>query len=217
LPEKETFVLSHGSWQGRWKISINPDRRLRWTVNTLSAIGDLDTEFPLQVDSFYHVAVTYTEGFMAVYINGVLHIYKALNGKIRTTTAPLLMGQMLPSETAYNFNGTIDDVKIYDYALTPDAVAQLYQQDATAVGEAIPEGKKSLLLQPNPATDLLKITAPFPLKTLRVTDAAGRVVLEQNKFVGATLELNLSNWQSGIYFINGVGESGVVSAKFYKN
>lgn len=216
LPEKETFVLSHGSWQGRWKISINPDRRLRWTVNTLSAIGDLDATFPLKMDSFYHVAVTYTNGFMAMYINGELHSYRPLNGQIRQTTVSFLMGQMLPGETAYNFNGTIDDVKIYDYALTPDAVGQLYQQDATAVGEAFPEGEKSLLLLPNPATERLNITAPFALKKLRVTDVAGRVVLEQNNLNGATLEINLSHWLSGIYFVNGVGESGTVSAKFFK-
>lgn len=217
LPEKETFVLSHGSWQNRWKISINPDRHLRWTVNTLSAIGDLDATFPLKVDSFYHVAVTYTNGFMAMYLNGELHSYRALNGQIRQANVAFLMGQMLPGEAAYNFNGTIDDVKIYDYALTPDAVAQLYLQDATAVGEAVSEGKNDLHLQPNPATERLRITAPFSLKKLRVTDLAGRVVLEQNHLNSATLELSLSRWQPGIYFVNGVGESGTVTAKFYKN
>lgn len=216
LPEKESFILSHGSWQGRWKISISPDRRLRWTVNTMSTIGDLDATFPLALDSFYHLAVTYTNGFMAMYVNGVLHSYKTLNGQIRQTSAPFLMGQMLPGETGYNFNGTIDDVKIYDYALTPDAVAELYQQDATAVGEAVSEARKSMLLQPNPVTDLLNITAPFVLKQLRVTDVAGRVVWEKNDMVSSIIELNVNTWQSGIYFANGVGEKGVVSAKFYK-
>src|SRR5690606_34949010 len=47
LPDRESFVVSHGSWQNRWKVSVTPDRRLRWTVNTLSAIGDLDALVPL--------------------------------------------------------------------------------------------------------------------------------------------------------------------------
>ncbi|MBK9015725.1 MAG: laminin G [Saprospiraceae bacterium] len=52
LPDKEIFLLSHGSWQNRWKISITPEKKLRWTVNTLNAVGDLDANFSVQTDSF---------------------------------------------------------------------------------------------------------------------------------------------------------------------
>jgi hypothetical protein len=42
LPDKETFLLSHGSWQNRWKLSLTPEKNLRWTVNTINGIADLD-------------------------------------------------------------------------------------------------------------------------------------------------------------------------------
>lgn len=41
LPEKETFLLSHGS-SAEPKISVTPEKYLRWTVNTLSGVADLE-------------------------------------------------------------------------------------------------------------------------------------------------------------------------------
>ncbi len=216
LPEKETFILSHGSWQNRWKLSITPDKRLRWTVNTLSSVGDLDALFPLKLDSFYHVAVTYTDGFMAIYFNGELHSYRVLDGKIRTTPTPFLMAQMLPGETGYNFKGLIDEVKIYDYALVPEEVQTLYEQDATAVGEAsIPKGNV-LLIYPNPASGRLQIASSIPIERLQVFNLAKQLVFEQECDVCEVMELNTSDWESGIYVVHGVGKKGVLTSRFLK-
>ncbi len=162
LPEKETFLLSHGSWQSRWKLSITPDKYLRWTVNTLNGISDLDATIPLQTDSFYHVAVTYDGSILALYLGGQLHSYKALTGKIRTTAVPFLMGQMLPGETTYNFKGVIDEVKIYDYALTPAAVIALYNGNTTPVEELMLD-TQILQVYPNPAFEKLEVTLPVPI------------------------------------------------------
>ncbi|MCY7330749.1 MAG: laminin G, partial [Saprospiraceae bacterium] len=54
LPARESFMVSHGSWQNRWKISITPDHKIRWTVNTLTTIADLDSDQAIAVDSVYH-------------------------------------------------------------------------------------------------------------------------------------------------------------------
>jgi hypothetical protein len=119
IPAKETFILSHGSWQNRWKLSITPDRHLRWTVNTLSSIGDLDSEKLMEKDTACQVAVTYDGQLLAMYLNGRLHSFKTLAGKIRTTSVALLMGQMLPGEVTYNYKGALDEVKIYNGAMHP--------------------------------------------------------------------------------------------------
>ncbi|MBK8566326.1 MAG: T9SS type A sorting domain-containing protein [Saprospiraceae bacterium] len=212
LPEKETFLLSHGSWQNRWKLSITPDKRLRWTVNTLASIGDLDGLFALQMDSFYHIAATYGDGSMAIYLNGELHSYRNLSGAIRTTTTPFLMGQMLPGETGFNFKGTIDEVKIFDHALVPEEVAVLFEQDATTVGEAFFTEGKNLLLYPNPAGDWVQVVSPIPLEKLRVFDLTGRLVWEQSN-EGA---LNISSWQSGVYMVIGQSKEGIFAQRFLK-
>ena len=39
----EQFIISHGSWQNRWKISVTNDK-LRFTINGSAGIIDLDSE-----------------------------------------------------------------------------------------------------------------------------------------------------------------------------
>lgn len=157
LPEKETFLLSHGSWQNRWKVSVTPERYLRWTVNSLDGVSDLDADEPLQTDVDYHATVTYDGSLLALYLNGQLRSYKVLTGKIRTTTVPLLMGQMLPGMPEYNFKGVIDEVKIFDDALPPDAVAALYGLGVTGVHDALNPAMAGLILSPNPVSEVLNI------------------------------------------------------------
>jgi hypothetical protein len=203
LPAKETFLLSHGSWQNRWKISFTPDQKLRWTVNTLDAVGDLDTEIPMTTDSFYHIAATYDGQIMALYLNGKLHAFRFLSGKIRQTNLAFLMGQMLPGNVEYNFKGVLDEVKIFDYALTPDAAQVLYQNSTTGIFPAL-KNEIRLEVSPNPAREQLRIVAPEPFGTdalLSVYSADGRLVFEQKFTHERSLNLNISSWESGTYRI----------------
>lgn len=204
LPEKEIFLLSHGSWQNRWKISVTPEKYLRWTVNTLSGIADLDAAVPLQTDSFYHVAVSYDGSLLALYLNGRLHTYKALSGKIRTTVYPFLKGQMLPGDANYNFKGVLDDVKIFDYALTPAAVETLYQQGVTPVRESMEELNFALGLSPNPTPGLLKVQlseAAAAGALVQVRDVNGRIVLEQKMGKAMQADLDVSRCLPGVYWV----------------
>ena len=57
---QETFVLSHGSWEERWKISVTPDKKMRWTVKTATGTKDLDSSFPLVLNHFYHFTALYS-------------------------------------------------------------------------------------------------------------------------------------------------------------
>ncbi len=53
---QERFVISHGGWEQRWKVSTTTDQRLRWTINTTAGIKDLDASVipgEIQMVSFY--------------------------------------------------------------------------------------------------------------------------------------------------------------------
>ncbi|MCB0570399.1 MAG: T9SS type A sorting domain-containing protein, partial [Phaeodactylibacter sp.] len=217
LPDKETFLLSHGSWQNRWKLSITPDKLLRWTVNTLSGIADLDATVALQVDSFYHVAATYDGSLLALYINGELHSYKALSGLMRTTAVPFLMGQMLPGETNYNFKGVMDEVKLYDYALNPDAVKTLYETGTVRTEERA--GAAPLVLYPNPATEMLTIALPEQagaLTGIRAYNLTGQLVLQERTYSTEPVTIEINNWKTGVYTIIGITKNGSFSSWFVK-
>ncbi|MFM8488386.1 MAG: LamG-like jellyroll fold domain-containing protein, partial [Bacteroidota bacterium] len=217
IPAKETFILSHGSWQNRWKLSITPDRHLRWTVNTLSSIGDLDSEKLMEKDTACQVAVTYDGQLLAMYLNGRLHSFKTLAGKIRTTSVALLMGQMLPGEVTYNYKGALDEVKIYNGAMHPDSVKAMYQLGTTGtllVGGPVVR----LTAAPNPATDRVSFSwdTNFRPGEWQVTDSGGRIV-SGGQISGETgIDLTVKNWKPGLYVAVFNSENSMARAVFVK-
>ncbi len=218
LPDRESFILSHGSWQNRWKVSITPEKKIRWTVNTLVTTADLDSEKSIAVDSIYHIAVTYDGSLMALYLNGQLHSYKPLTGLIRTASIPFLIGQMLPDVADYNFKGIIDEVKIFDYALTPEAVQTLYGNIPTAVSDLFNQSEK-LLLSPNPVGEKLTVQFPVELESagkLSVYNIEGKLMQEQVVKENMTAEIDTKNWKSGVYVVVFKSNSVSTAARFVK-
>lgn len=201
LPAKETFIVSHGSWQSRWKVSCTPDQYLRWTVNTENGIFDLDTPNPLQRDSFYHVVCTYNNKLAAIYINGQLVSFKFHSGKINTTTHALLLGQMLPGNVEYNFKGVIDEVRIYDQALIPQSANQVY--NLLTKTKEINKETLQFEITPNPTSEKLKISLnqnlSFPI-VYSIYDQMGNKIInshvtQDNNFI------NVESLQSGVYLL----------------
>ena len=220
LGSKEIFLMSHGSWQNRWKLSITPDKALRWTVNTLTTIADLDAPTPFVVDSFYYVTAAYDGSFMTIYVNGNLVSYKPLSGNIRTTTLAFLIGQMLPNNADYNFKGVIDEVKLFNYALSPTAAAALYQQSVVAVKDVFNSDYQEIKVSPNPASDRLTIVLPTPVRTklnVQVLNINGQIMLEKGIYTeGGQFEMNIASLVSGIYIITVQGDKQKSWARFVK-
>lgn len=126
---KEQFIISHGSWQDRYKVSINPDMTLRWTVKTESGVVDLDYGSPLSLNQFSHFVCIYTGYSLELYHNGELYSYKPLSSPMCTTDENLTVGAMTMSEQNYNLKGIIDDFYLFDSCLSPEQVRTLYEYD----------------------------------------------------------------------------------------
>ncbi len=126
FPPREMFPVSHGSWQNRWKISIVSDERLRWTVKTESGVVDLDSSIRIKQDSLYNVTVTYGNGELKLYLNGVLSSFINWQGRLLETSLDLTVAQMVPGNNQYNFKGEIDDLRIYNTVLSPEEIQALY-------------------------------------------------------------------------------------------
>lgn len=129
LFNREAFLISHGSWQNRWKISVT-NKKIRWTIKTDSNVNsgtkDLDSETELLPNKLYLVTTTYSGSDMELWINGELDSFTSWSGKILSTSNDLMIAQMLPNDNNYNFSGVIDDVRIYDYALPIEEIQKLY-------------------------------------------------------------------------------------------
>ncbi|MGE5805414.1 MAG: LamG-like jellyroll fold domain-containing protein [Ignavibacteria bacterium] len=123
--DREAYPISHGNWENRWKISIT-DKKIRWTIKTAAGTKDLDSETELTLDSLYNVTAVYDGSDIEVYLNGELDAFSNFSGDILTTNIDLIFGQNLPGNNNYNFNGVLDDIRIYNYALPYNQIQELY-------------------------------------------------------------------------------------------
>jgi len=225
LPDKETFIISHGSWHNRWKISITPDRKVRWTLkNSVGQIRDLDSESTLEEDIFYHVTVTYDGEFFLLFLDGVLESATTMTGEINPSPVDLEIAQMLPDNQAYNFRGIIDEVMLYDFALHPDTIFSLSGNMTTGTGNlAFPGRGLKVNLFPNPLSQHLT----FEIETLNHNSKTGRLDISLIDQRGAELmrwkfeltnrkQLDLSVLDPGIYFIRVIGETWAQIHKLIK-
>lgn len=151
----ERFIISHGSWQQRYKLSITPEGRLRWTVKTSNGVTDLDSSSPVELNRYYHVTVFYTGYSMELYIDGDLDSFKAFTGAIQASTKPLTIGRMDNVETQYNFLGSIDEVKVWNTEIPVTQIEQLKNEWITAA--TVFASDPMIRIYPNPADRVIHI------------------------------------------------------------
>jgi hypothetical protein len=148
---REAFVISHGSWEERWKLSITPDRRVRWTVKTESSVRDLDSREPVPSNIFIHVTVVYTGYSLELYLDGELDSFVAHEGEMLTTSKHITMGQKDFDNREYYYNGILDEVRIYNAALQPDEIIGLKDEWHDEIPTAnSPLVERDLHVYPNP-------------------------------------------------------------------
>lgn len=174
---EESFILSHGSWEQRWKVSVTPTGRLRWTVKTNSATRDLDSSFPLMLNQFYHFTLVYSGYSMELYADGELDTFTAHSGLMGTTLNDLTIGRKDPDEVNYYLRGAVDEVRIYNATIPPDEIItlkDLWNETVTGV-EA---DREKLQVYPNPAHGnfFLRNVTLAHVSNLQVYDAQGRPV-----------------------------------------
>ncbi|MCK9279487.1 MAG: T9SS type A sorting domain-containing protein [Melioribacteraceae bacterium] len=155
LTDKETYIISHGSYDNRYKISISA-KKLRWTIKTNNSVNngiiDLDSELSLKSNSLYHCVASYNGTDLEIWINGDLNGFTQWSGKLLTSSQDLMISQMLPGNVNYNFKGNIDEVRIYDNILLPSEIKKLIDIPVSVKEkkEQIPTETKLVSNYPNP-------------------------------------------------------------------
>lgn len=206
--DRESYPISHGNWENRWKISIIPNRKVRWTIKTTTAIRDLDSEEILSTQNWYHIVGTYDGSQFLLYINGALDAQTNLSGDIHTTNIDLMIGQVLPDVSNYNFHGIIDDIRIYDYAISDTEVTQLYGLASSVDPHEtdLPDSYRLYQNYPNPFNPTTIISYDLPHAgevSLEVFDISGRHVERLFKGYQSAGQHRVT-WQatgnSGLYF-----------------
>jgi len=177
LPNSEQFMLSHGSWEERYKISIIPNQKVRWTVKTNVATVDLDADSILKIGKYDHYTAVYTGYSMELYRNGNLSAFIPQTGLIQTTQKSITFGRKDEGTTLYNFVGAVDEVRIYDTELSPSLLKLLpgtFKLKATGVDTVISVMK----ILPNPFVNEFTVILPTgeTISKKEVFDLLGKAV-----------------------------------------
>jgi len=205
LLSSEQFILSHGSWEERYKISITPDKKVRWTVKTANSVVDVDADTILQIGEYSHFTAIYTGYSSELYRNGKLSAFKAQSGAIKTTAKSLTIARKDEGTTLYNFVGTVDEVRIYDAELSPQLIKLLpgtFKLTASIIDTVVSTFKT----YPNPFSSGFTIQLPTGEKAnrIQILDLLGKnSYLKTESLI--TIQPNIPN---GFYLLRITTDSG---------
>jgi autotransporter-associated beta strand protein len=108
---------------GVWEEN-GTNARLMFQVYTTAGANNLFSRSTVERGLWYHVVVTYDQGAANIYLNGVHEASATLNGTPLSSTSPLTFGKH-PNLHAH-FPGLLDDVSIYDRALSAAEIQNHY-------------------------------------------------------------------------------------------
>lgn len=91
----------------------------------------ITTSANLQTEQWCHLAGVYNGSNMAIYVDGTFVDEAAWSTAPSSTSANVHIGDLQFTTARRYFNGSIDDVRIYDKALSAEEIEELYQEGAT--------------------------------------------------------------------------------------
>ena len=205
------------NWQGL-NLKFIIGEYLEWKFGSSDVAGSNSLNTLTTTDNFtalgtwYHIALTYSNNgnITKLYVNGILKAsdLTGINTSGSSNASRMMFGAWFNREgvSAYFFNGTIDEVGIFDKELTSDEVSYLYNSGAGRSYESITFGQTSVtvnLLSPantslfstatlNFSSNCSAVAYNFTNATIFVWNTTGIF----NKTYNGTIrgEYNQTNW-----------------------
>ena len=179
-------------------------------VNFPWGVNELSGPFTISNNVWKHIVCTYSAtGEAIVYIDGV-PLSTGTRAMWNTITTSFRLGTNQEGGTF--FNGMLDDLKIYNYALSQAEVTSLFSSNTLSSKDFIKDDIEASLY-PNPVTNTLNIEMSNEVKSIEIYNILGQKVLE-----ASNKQINVSSLVSGIYMVKIQDvENEVSTKKFIKN
>jgi len=112
---------------GGYKMSVYSDKiefEIRTSGNSAVLNRSVEGGTILEADVWYHVAGVYSlsDGYIRTYVNGVLDRELLTTEALGASPGSFKIGCEPFTTGSYNFNGVMDDIRVYDGALTEEEV-----------------------------------------------------------------------------------------------
>ena len=103
--------------------------KIRFGVGNGTTEDEIQTDETISANTWYHVAGTWNPTEICIYLNGKKKCQSSTIDKIQTRATDLFIGKNNDATYPRPFNGTIDEVRIYDRALSEEEIRYLYTSD----------------------------------------------------------------------------------------
>ena len=114
---------------GSWRLSTaQQQRKFHCSVNNYNSIV-LNGSNEVAANEWHHVAVVYNNEGVRIYVDGRLDAEKPWKGGIAVNDFDVLIGENAEQKGRF-FDGLIDDVRIYNYALKESDIMALFNEGA---------------------------------------------------------------------------------------
>jgi hypothetical protein len=158
---------------------------------------------------WFHVTMVHDGVDNIIYLDGQEVNRVPAPGTLNSTARPLGIGSN-PIEGMQYFTGALDDVKIYNKALTSAEILMLYEDGFTNVQDLQNELNNYVdIIYPNPTKDALLIKHGFDATKdllIRVYDQAGRQVdalqVDGHQMSSGIIPMDVAKLNGGTYNLN---------------
>ncbi|MDD5145201.1 MAG: LamG domain-containing protein, partial [Candidatus Pacebacteria bacterium] len=177
---------------GMW---VQSSSYLRFLVQTNVTYVGITSDNVLTMGNWYHVVGTYDGSRLKLYINGVLQSNTpGLSGNITKGGNSLIIGAWIPyNET---FNGSIDEIRIYNRDLSPEEVRYHYNRGGPVAHWKFDEGSGTTTYdETNNNNDGQFLTAASSPTWVKGKFGSALLFDGENDYVslGTTSDLNFTN------------------------
>lgn len=206
---------------GQWSVGLYDCRRAVfgrhtsvWETNPTN-----NCDVSALTGTWKHLVAIYdtTIPSMKIYINGILEESSVINANCGSN--PIQIQDIGDLFIGKQYTGKIDDIFIYDRAITPNDIAMLYNLNSSCCTGVLSVNEPSENLKfetyPNPVGATLNIIGLENVTSVTITifNALGQRVLNE-KNQNSTIDV--SSLASGHYIIKVYSESKTMTSKFIK-
>ncbi len=133
----QVFVSKYNCITDRdgYALVKQPDNTFMLYLGTTTEAQGIGSNSSFTDRGWHHVVGTWTGTTGSLYVDGVLaSAPQAMTWSPRTNTEPLTIGSC---DVGYEYDGTVDDVRVYNRALSATEVAQLYRTGTSDVNASV--------------------------------------------------------------------------------
>ena len=197
-------IFSYGSPSGTAAYGASFDVS---TIYNFSWSSNLPYFHSTSLNVWKHIVCTFEQSTStaSLYIDGALRA-SGLFGWHTADNGILYLGSLF-GQTGSSYIGFLDDLKIYNYALSQSEVSSLFNTNTLSTTN-FSNNNLQASVYPNPTNDILNIQMEKELKTATIYTVLGNQVL-----VSTDKQINVSSLSSGNYFVRIEAVDGAVTTQ----